>query len=94
MPFENGQKQTDIPHLNFDLIDYLRLVDETGRVMREDKFGKIGDIPDILQRLGLNNKAWQTLTAEFERHFQRLLAESTRYENSIIIKQQTCPRCF
>ena len=56
--------------LPFVLRDYLELVDWTGRILREDKRGKINaTLPPILQRLALDQESWHILTTEFERKF-------------------------
>ncbi len=45
--------------LPFNLQDYLDLVDVSGRCLREDKRGAIdGNIPPILQTLGINPNEW------------------------------------
>ena len=41
------------------LMDYLQLVDATGRALREDKRGAISaEAADVLQRLGIDETAW------------------------------------
>jgi len=52
------------------LKDYLELVDWTGRIIRQDKRGHIGQsTPPILERLSLSSESWKILTTEFETHF-------------------------
>jgi hypothetical protein len=54
----------------FSLKDYFKLVDIIGRVIRDDKAGHIDhQHHPILQRLGLSDEQWLTLTTEFEKHF-------------------------
>jgi hypothetical protein len=56
--------------LPFVLRDYLELVDWTGTIIRKDKAGAITQtLPPILERLALNQEAWEQLTTQFERHF-------------------------
>jgi len=57
MPFDPSQQATaSIP---FTLPDYLNLVDQTGRILREDKRGAIAaDLDPILSRLGLEGERW------------------------------------
>jgi len=56
----------------FRLIDYLELVDWTGRILRDDKRGQIDDtLPPILERLSFNKGAWSTLTTHFEQQFKQ-----------------------
>jgi hypothetical protein len=60
-----GVKQPDAlssPRLNM-LKDYCELVDTTGWIIREDKAGHINHhYNPILDRLGLSDKQWLTLT--------------------------------
>ncbi len=61
------EKEIGIP---FKLIDYLELVDWTGRIIREDKRGAIqSNLPSILKRIQIDSVAWATLTTEFETQF-------------------------
>ena len=61
------EKEIGIP---FRLIDYLELVDWTGRIIREGKRGAIQhNLPPILKRLEIDFKAWAILTTEFETQF-------------------------
>ena len=61
------EKEIGIP---FRLIDYLELVDWTGRIIREGKRGAIQpNLPPILKRLEIDSKAWAILTTEFETQF-------------------------
>ena len=53
--------------IRFSLQDYLSLVDETGRVIREDKRGTINaKIAKILSRLNISDESWLKLTTDFE----------------------------
>ena len=51
-----GNPRKEMPQgLPFHLADYLQLVDETGRIQREDKRGSIPiEQSPIMQRIGLN----------------------------------------
>jgi REP element-mobilizing transposase RayT len=56
--------------LPFILRDYLELIDWTGRIVREDKRGKINSsLPPILQRLSIDRDSWLILTTQFESQF-------------------------
>jgi REP element-mobilizing transposase RayT len=70
MPFV-GNPRKDMPKgIPFSLKEYCELVDITGRVIRDDKAGHIDhQHQPILQRLGLSDEQWLTLTTEFEKHF-------------------------
>lgn len=66
-----GNPRQDMPKgIAFSLKDYCELVNITGRISRDDKAGHIDhQQQSILQRLGLSNEQWLTLTKEFEKHF-------------------------
>jgi len=58
----------------FSLIDYLELVDWTGRQIRDDKRGSIPDSESpILQRLGISAAHWVYLCTNFESRFKGLV---------------------
>jgi len=70
MPFSGGVSDSSLKALPYSLPDYLRLVDETGKHVRQDKRGAIDNsIPDILTRLGIQNEHWLELTTRFEQCF-------------------------
>ena len=53
--------------ISFSLKDYLTLVDETGRVLRNDKRGVISlKTANILARLHISDENWLKLTSDFE----------------------------
>ena len=57
--------------LIFNLIDYIELVDWTGRIIRDDNRGAISaTAPPILQRLNISTKHWIELTTKFEQRFK------------------------
>ncbi len=60
--------------LPFALMDYLKLVDWTGRIAREDERGSIPEnTPPILPRLQIDPEAWLRLTTHFEADFCNLV---------------------
>ena len=73
-----GNPRKDIPDgLQFELEDYLNLVDWTGRIMRNDKRGMIdNNLPPILQRLGIAEKQWTHLTQGFEQQFHQFVGDA------------------
>ena len=57
--------------LAFNLIDYIELVDWTGRVIRDDKRGAIAEnAPPILLRLNISPDHWIELSTNFESRFK------------------------
>ena len=70
MPFVGNTRQDMPKGISFSLKDYCELVDITGRIIRDNKAGNIDhQHQPILQRLGLSDEQWLTLTTEFEKHF-------------------------
>lgn len=71
-----------MPHgLAFNLIDYIELVDWTGRAVRDDKRGAIPEnVSPILQRLDISPTHWIELSTNFESRFKGIAgsAESVK----------------
>lgn len=67
-----GNPRDKIPKgIQFTAVDYMLLVDSTGRQMRDGKRGFIdGKCQPILERLGLTEEQWLELTHEFGRSFK------------------------
>ncbi|WP_019613780.1 hypothetical protein [Psychromonas ossibalaenae] len=64
---EYNEQPQGIPYA---LLDYLELVDWTGRVMRGDKRGAIsGRRPSLLGALGLENDTWIELACSFGKEY-------------------------
>ncbi|GAA4885680.1 transposase [Ferrimonas pelagia] len=58
--------------LAYAVDDYLELIEQTGRIIRDDKPGHIHDsLPRMLQRLQITPANWLKLTTEFEQKFTR-----------------------
>ena len=67
LPFTGNEKQHKTIGIRFSLQDYLTLVDETGRIIRDDKPGAInGQTASILARLHISDESWLKLTTNFE----------------------------
>ena len=64
-----GYPRKDIPSgIPFRLMDYLELVDWTGRQIREDKRGHISSaLPSILNRLGIDHATWMSVCTQLEK---------------------------
>ena len=59
----------------FNIEDYLQLVDQTGRSIRDDKRGAIAlHLPPILECLGIDQKTWLNNTTTFEAIYQQRFA--------------------
>ena len=73
-PFIRNLRQDTPKGILFNLIDYLQLVDWTGRQIREDKTGAIASSSaPILQRLLISPEHWVYLCTHFESHFKGLV---------------------
>jgi REP element-mobilizing transposase RayT len=70
LPFTGNKHLHKPTGIRFSLQDYLTLVDETGRNLRDDKRGVINSkAANILVRLHINDESWLKLTTEFESIF-------------------------
>ena len=75
MPFEGMIKNEHQSGLLFAETDYLALVDDTGRIIREGKRGAIANqLPHILSRLGFSQAQWLENATQFERFYQSRFA--------------------
>jgi hypothetical protein len=60
------------PALSLRTVDYLELVDWSGRVMREGKRGVIAkETPAVLSRLGLQERQWRSQMLGIESRYGR-----------------------
>lgn len=77
VPFTSSLRQETPGGLPLRLTDYLELVDWTGRILRDDKYGSItGNQPAILNRLRLGSDQWLYLTQHFESRFKNLVGRA------------------
>jgi hypothetical protein len=66
LPFTGNEHQQKPMGIRFNLQDYLTLVDETGRILRDDKRSAISEkTNNILARLHISDESWLKLTREF-----------------------------
>ncbi|MEJ2406979.1 MAG: transposase [Candidatus Thiodiazotropha sp.] len=78
-PFKRAKGEDQAQCIDFELTDYLRLVDWTGRAIREDKKGAIpADLSPILERIGLNPAAWVSSVRHYHRHYFSVLGAIDR----------------
>jgi hypothetical protein len=79
MPFSSSESHA-LPAIEFSFKDYLELVDTTGRILREDKPGKILDHHEpILSRLNLIPSGWLTIVKNLETEFFYVLGHSLKF---------------
>jgi len=76
--FDGGTTAKCQAGIPFGFEDYLALVDWTGRIMRSDKRGHIGNnLPPILDRLRISPEQWRINSTQFEAiHRRRFNRES------------------
>ena len=73
-PFAGNLRESMPKGIIFNLVDYLQLVDWTGRCIREDKVGSIGNSEEpILKRLSITPEHWVYLCTHFESRFKGLV---------------------
>ena len=66
LKFLGAEHQHSPQGICYSLIDYLELVDWTGRVLRKDKRGAVSvNIPTLLVTLGFDTEIWLTLANDF-----------------------------
>ncbi|MEL0658165.1 transposase [Psychromonas arctica] len=62
--------ENNIPGIPFSLLDYIELVDWSGRIIREDKRGAISNQrPRLLSMLGLDDDTWLSLASNFGKDY-------------------------
>ncbi|GIU13509.1 MULTISPECIES: transposase [unclassified Shewanella] len=70
LPFIGNETKLQSKGINFSLQDYLTLVDETGRIIRDDKHGAISQsAARILERLNIPSENWLKLATDFGKLF-------------------------
>jgi REP element-mobilizing transposase RayT len=78
-PFIGTRGHNQTKEIDFELSDYLCLVDWTGRAIRDDKKGAIpSDLAPILERIGLNPDAWVKSIKYYNRHYFSVLGAIDR----------------
>ena len=66
LPFSGHECQNQLHGLHFSFQDYIELVDETGRIIRDDKSGYISESSaKVLTRLNISQDNWLKLTHKF-----------------------------
>jgi hypothetical protein len=75
LPFAGNSHQDNAQqHIPYSLIDYIELVDWTGRQIREDKRGAIDSTqPPILARLGISKGCWLQNCQQLETIFHQVI---------------------
>ena len=70
--FMGNEHKSSPKGIAFSLLDYLTLVEETGKVIRADKRGKINEkICPLLTALGINSEDWLQLAEHFGKKYHQ-----------------------
>ena len=78
LPFASIEKN-DTHAIDFKLLDYIELVDCTGRMIREDKKGAIPEhLAPILMRVGLATQNWVSMIMHFDSSFYQAIGNETQ----------------
>ena len=82
-----GNPREPMPQgLPFALKDYIELVDWTGRVIRDDKRGRIAStLPPIIDRLGIEPDNWLELTRAFEKNTKTFVGAGDNIESAALM---------
>ena len=84
LPFADNLRQSMPKGIIYNLLDYLELIDWTGRQIRENKTGSIdGNAPPILLRIGIAPEHWIELCTHFEERFKGLVGTQHSLKNLI-----------
>jgi len=102
MPFMDSKGVANEPHIPMHLIDYIELVDWTGRQIRPDKRGAISETsPPILARLGIEQDNWLQNCQKLEEDFRQVIGSAAAIEKFCQAIGQKwlqgihhCRRCF
>lgn len=71
------------------VVEYMELVDETGRAIKDGKSGHIPEhLEPILERLGINSEQWLDTTKHFDKRFCRVVGCYKRLLEAAIEIQQ------
>ncbi|MGO1248050.1 MAG: transposase, partial [Oceanisphaera sp.] len=83
LPFIGNEQKDQLKGLAFGVQDYIKLVNDMGRIQRDDKRGVICDsTANILERLNIPLESWQKITQDFKLLFTGpvgTLEDLTRY---------------
>ncbi|MEL0635841.1 transposase [Marinomonas sp. TI.3.20] len=89
-----GNPQKDMPNgLPFKLVDYLELIDMTGRIVRANKTGAIdASLLPILQRLNISSDNWLCIATEFEVRTGSVVGQELSIDQYCESHQRKCNR--
>jgi len=81
LPFQQPGKPSKGPGIPFYLEDYFRLIEWTGKAIREDKAGHIPEtITPILEKLHINPSQWLSTVQQLEKDFTQAIGAVTHIQ--------------
>lgn len=82
LPFAGDSHQSNNPeHISYNFIEYIQLVEWTGRQLKAGKRGHISsDIPPIFERLKINTSAWLHNCEGLENTYYRVIGSAARLQ--------------
>jgi len=97
-PFVGNPRKNMAEGLPFELIDYLQLIELTGKCIHEDKTGYIEQsLPNILMRLAIAPENWLTLTKSFTKQLHGAVGHESElndfYEHQHLKRRSNVNRC-
>ncbi|WP_261875100.1 transposase [Vibrio rarus] len=97
LPFVGNEQQHQDKGIHFSLSDYLSLVNETGRIIRDDKRGSLDEAhPSLLEKMNLSQETWLKLIVEFGHLFHGpvgTLEELTSYCEHLEKRRRHFSKC-
>lgn len=85
-----NQKNIEDSIINFNLADYINLVDETGRIIRIDKKCAISNkLLPILDRLKINHENWIDMVCNLEKNFPLVIGRVAKLIKFRMRKRKT-----
>ncbi|CAM2997266.1 transposase [Vibrio rarus] len=97
LPFSGNERNNNFKEIPFSVKDYLRLVEETGRIIRHGKHGVISEkSTQLLSKMCIPSDNWLKLTTEFGRLFRGpvgTLEELTCYCEHLEKRRRHFSRC-
>jgi hypothetical protein len=92
-PFNKPREKNPAKRIDFELDDYMRLVDWTGRAIREDKKGVIpAEFAPILERIGLNPDAWLNSVSHYKENYFSVLGAIDRIKAFAQVRKKSWHR--
>jgi len=81
LPFIGNERENQPKGIAFDFKGYLQLVDDTGRIIREDKRGYISqESQAILDRINIPAETWVSIVSEFGKIYHGAVGNTQEFD--------------